>query len=175
MRKGASALLLVLVVGGCGGGESTDTRSGTVTTATTAQATTTTAAPSTLPPKAVDAAGIVDKLKSASVPIGEVRVYTAADDPNEQLGRPGGYTSKASWHDTRLEQSDDFDVDGGGSVEVFGNDADAKTRYDYVDGITRGNAMLNEYHWVKGAVFLRVSKTLTPDQSAAYEKVLTAG
>lgn len=118
------------------------------------------------------AADVIDTLKAKGLPVGEVRVFTASDDPNQQLGRPGGYTSKASWHDTRLERDDDFDIVAGGSIEVFETEADATTRFGYVDGITRGNAMLNEYHWVVGRVFLRLSKAFTPEQAEAYRAAL---
>ena len=123
-------------------------------------------------PKPITAASVLSALKDAGLPIGEHIEYSAETDPNEQLGRPGGYTSKVNFHDTRLEQSDDFDTDSGGSIEVFTSEADAKRRYDYVDGITRGNALLNEYHWLNKTAFLRVSKKLTPDQADAYKKAL---
>jgi len=159
-----------LLFAGCadGDGDSTATTGQASQTATEAPTTT------TAEPRRLDAEAVATRLKEAGLPIGEVRVYTAANDPNEQLGRPGGYTSKVSFHDTRLEQSDDFDVDGGGSVEVFDNEKDANSRFEYVDAITRGNAMFNEYHWLDGPIFLRVSKSLTPDQAEEYHRALQA-
>lgn len=45
---------------------------------------------------------VVDGLRAAGLPIGEVQVFDASNDPNSQLGRPGQYTSKASFADTRI-------------------------------------------------------------------------
>jgi len=52
-------------------------------------------------------------------------VYTAATDRNHLLGRPGGYTSKASFADSRIAPAavqgfTPGDVELGGSVEMFG-------------------------------------------------------
>ncbi|MBA2473688.1 MAG: hypothetical protein H0W70_12355 [Actinobacteria bacterium] len=160
----ALVIALVLTAGACGKGDDKP-----VDTAVASSAATTVTSPAA---KARTAGEIVANLKTNGLPIAETTVYTAADDPNDQLGRPGGYTSKASWHDTRVETQTDFDVTGGGSVEVFGTETDAQKRYDYVDSITHGNAMLNEYHWRHGVIFLRVSKELTPDQADGYKRAL---
>lgn len=105
-------------------------------------------------------------------------VYTAETDPHNLLGRPGGYTSKASFIDERIDISQVIDdrpgaVDVGGSVEVF-EDADAaKHRADYVRQVTQAAPAFVEYDYVSGPVLLRVSGQLTPRQAAAYEVVLT--
>jgi len=121
-----------------------------------------------------DAGPLVAELKARGLPIAEIKTFTAADDPNDQLGRPGGYKSKTSWHDSRVDEDDEVGVDGGGSIEAFDNAKDAKKRYDYVDALSHGNAMFNEYHWLVGKAFLRVSKRLTPDEAEAYHAALTA-
>ena len=164
------AVATVLLMNGCGGGDDDETATTGQPGQTTTEAPTTT----TAEPKTLDAEAVVTRLRDDGLPIGEVKVYTAANDPNEQLGRPGGYTSKVNFRDTRLEQSEDTDVDGGGSLEVFENENDAKSRYEYVDAITRGNGLFNEYHWLEGTIFLRVSKSLTPDQAEEYNKALQA-
>jgi hypothetical protein len=56
---------------------------------------------------------------------------------------------------------------GGGSVEVFENENDAKSRYEYVDAITRGSALCSEYHWLEGTSFLRVSRVDTTVKAAS--------
>ena len=65
-----------------------------------------------------------------------------------------------------------IDTEQGGSVEVFGSEGDAKQRADYVRSITRGSAIFAEYSYLRGRVFLRVSKELTPRQAKAYEQAL---
>lgn len=156
-----AAAVLTLLATGCGGGS--DKKTVSAPTSSAPATSSTTAKP------ALDATGLLAVIEARGVPVAESKTYDASSDPNEQLGRPGGYTSKVSWHDSRLGKSDDFDVDGGGSIETFPSSQDAQRRFDYVDGITRGNAMLNEYHWIVGGVhFLRVSKSLTPDQANQY-------
>lgn len=104
-------------------------------------------------------------------------VFTAETDPNDLLGRPGGYTSKATFVDTRVAPGEVVDdrpgsVDLGGSIEVFVNADDAQARAEYVGAITRSVPAFAEYQYRSGAVLLRVSGQLTPDQAAAYETAL---
>jgi len=104
-------------------------------------------------------------------------VFTAETDPNGLLGRPGGYTSKATFVDDRIDVSQVVDnqpgaVDLGGSVEVFENAAGARQRADYVEQVTQALPAFAEYDYVFGPVLLRVSGQLTPGQAAAYEAAL---
>lgn len=152
MRRAAVlAAATLLLAAGCGGSSKTST--------------------------AADAAGIAARLKAAGLPIGTVTVYTAATDPNHLLGRPGGYTSKVAFVDTRTSATGAKDstpgsIDLGGSVEVFADSADAKARFDYGQKVEKAMPMLTEYDYLSGPVLLRVSKVLTPDQAAAYKKAL---
>ncbi|MEY9895691.1 hypothetical protein ABIA35_009834 [Catenulispora sp. MAP12-49] len=136
------------------------------------------AAHTTVPPTAADAAAVIARLKAAGLPIGTVTVYTAANDPNHLLGRPGGYTSKASFADTTVKPDQARDssagsVDLGGSVEVYADNASATARADYITKSEKSMPMLGtEYDYVSGGVLLRLSQVLTPDQAAAYKKVL---
>ncbi|MFJ3717906.1 hypothetical protein [Streptomyces sp. NPDC090057] len=83
---------------------------------------------------------------------------TAANDPNHLLGRPGQYTSKITFDDTRIPASevsgtDKGDVERGGAIEAFATAADARSRAKYVAAV----------------VLVRVSHYLTPVQAAAYK------
>jgi hypothetical protein len=49
-----------------------------------------------------DANEVVQRLEAEGMPIGESKAYSAENDPNELLGRPGQYTSKVIFKDTRL-------------------------------------------------------------------------
>lgn len=152
--------------------------------ATTAPATALATAPATAPATATmaaapDAARIVAALKAAGVPVGEVKVYTAADDPNSLLGRPGQYTGKAAFTLTSIpadkqDTADPFSVENGGSVEVFAGADDAATRARYVAAVTKSMPMFAEYDTLHGTVLLRLSHLLTPDQAAAYQRALAS-
>jgi hypothetical protein len=130
------------------------------------------------PPVALDASGVVARLKAAKLPIGAVTVYTAATDPNHLLGRPNGYVSKSAFTDTRVSPADARDtsagsVDLGGSVEVFASSADARARKAYIAAVDKSAPIVGtEYDYVSGEVLLRVSQVLTPTQAAAYQKAL---
>ncbi|MBN1461443.1 MAG: hypothetical protein JXA57_18095 [Armatimonadetes bacterium] len=112
---------------------------------------------------------IIAAFKDAGLPIGTVQVYDANNDPNTLLGRPGQYTAKFNFADTRLEQPEDDVL--GGSIESFENETDLQNRVDYVKAITESTPMFAEYQYTNGLMFLRLDKGLTPDQAAEYDKV----
>lgn len=116
---------------------------------------------------------LAEKIPSISL----TKTYTAEDDPNHQLGRPNGYTSKTAFADARIppdqRPQDNTEIENGGSIEVFSSSADAQTRKDYIQKVTQPlGGLLTEYDYVKGAVLVRVSKLLTPDQAKEYETAL---
>lgn len=55
----------------------------------------------------LSAKDVIDKLKSAGLPIDNIIVYTEDTDANKLLGRPNQYISKANFADTTVKQSDD--------------------------------------------------------------------
>lgn len=125
----------------------------------------------------LDAGSLVGLFQANGLPVGKFQVYKARTDPNHLLGRPGEYTSKANFVDTRIDQSGfagekTIDTEQGGSVEVFASEGDAQKRADYVRSITRGSALFAEYSYLRDRVFLRLSKELTPKQARAYERLL---
>jgi hypothetical protein len=143
-------LAVAAVVGGCGGSGSS---SAGATEGKTAVA-------------------VLRSLRSGGLPIGGYINYTAASDDNHLLGRPGQYVSKVNFRDKRLEAWPDFDTNGGGSIETFASEGDAKKRYDYVHAITSSSSLFAEYEYRDGAVLLRLSHYLTPEQAAAYKRAL---
>lgn len=112
---------------------------------------------------------------AAKVPAAKLsETVTAANDGNHLLGRPGQYTSKVDFTDSRIKASDieytkKGDVERGGAIEVFGSPADAQARAKYIQAVTKSLPMLAEYDYVHGAVLVRVSHYLTPDQAGAYK------
>lgn len=123
---------------------------------------------------AVTAASTLTRLQHAGLPVKQAAVYRAADDPNHLLGRPGGYTSKVAFVDTRLTDpgGQPGDVVNGGGIEVFASTGDATARDKYVSGIAKSVAFLSEYDYQSGRVLLRLSHLLTPTQAAAYQHAL---
>lgn len=117
---------------------------------------------------------IVKSLKKAGLPIGKYRVYTAATDPNKLLGRPGQYTSKVNFNDTRIGFRSDYSVDGGGAVEVFPDESGAKSRYSYLVALAK-SPLFAEYTYLQGKVVLRVAHELTPAQAKQYEVAFNGG
>jgi hypothetical protein len=105
-------------------------------------------------------------------------VYTAETDPNKLLGRPNGYTSKATFTDTRIDpasvpRATPGSVDAGGSVEVFDTEAAASARQQFIKQTMQTAQILGtEYSYVDGPVLLRISQQLTPEQAAEYEAAL---
>ena len=113
----------------------------------------------------------VQALKDAGMSIGDVKVLTAETD--ELLGRPGQYTSKADFVDTRVPQDKltgvtNKSVSPGGSVEVFASTDDMKARIKLIETITKSFSV-PEYDYQHGLALLRVSGILTPDQAKEYE------
>jgi hypothetical protein len=119
---------------------------------------------------------VLQELKDRELPVGESVVYTAKTDPNDLLGRPNQYTSKVNFTDTRLKPDpiagEKFDVQNGGSIEVFENKNDAIRRKEYVESIGKGFSPISEYTYREGSVLLRLSHRLLPKQAAEYENAL---
>jgi hypothetical protein len=171
LRVLAVATLVATFAVGCGGSDETDSAasdSAAASSTTTTEAPTTTAAP-----KALTAAEVVEGLRASGLPIGAVTVYDASTDPNEQLGRPGQYTSKATFADTRIGTVVDG-VGDGGDIEAFDDQAALMKRADYLSGFADSPPIGGWYQYTAGNVILRVSFTLTPDQAAQYEAALQA-
>ncbi|WP_345612516.1 hypothetical protein [Pseudonocardia adelaidensis] len=107
-------------------------------------------------------------------------VYSAQTDPNQLLGTPNLYVSKAAFTDTRIDPAQAKDteigsVELGGSVEVFLDEADARARKQYIDETIADLPIdVSEYSYVRGQVLLRLSRRLPPEQAAEYESALDA-
>jgi hypothetical protein len=126
------------------------------------------------PAPEMDAEEVVLALRAAGAPIGTYVVYTDATDPNDLIGRPGGYRSKASFHDTRLPFDPAFHPDEGGTVEVFPDAESAAARLEYLEGIQHVAPLFAEHRYLRGAVLVRVSRYLTEEQAGVYEAAVEA-
>jgi len=103
-------------------------------------------------------------------------VYTAVTDPNHELGRQGGYTSKVAWQDPRAASQDAGDTRGsiglGGGIEAFPPAPGARARYEYLRGFQPPFG--DGYDYLDGTAILRLSQYLTPAQARAYKAAFTA-
>jgi hypothetical protein len=117
--------------------------------------------------------GIIRALKAHGLPIGQITVFDASTDPAHFLGRPGYYTGKAAFRDSRVKGSHDpTDFAAGGGVELFGDDGDAKKRVAFIRSLGTDSATFDKYNFRRGRVYLRISTELAPAQAHQYEVVL---
>ncbi|MEU1800885.1 hypothetical protein [Streptomyces sp. NPDC019937] len=122
----------------------------------------------------VDAASALKAISATVSTAKQNSTITAASDPNHLLGRPGQYTSKVTFADSRVSKADAAgfkagDVELGGAIEAFANSADAAARAEYIRSVTKSSSALAEYDYVHGAVVVRVSRFLTPTQAGQYK------
>lgn len=168
IRTVAVGVLAVGLAVGCGGSHPKAAAAPASTTATTVKV------------SGNPAVKLYDKLAAAGLPLKGLAVYDATTDPNHILGRPGQYTAKIGWIDTRTPQdtwaTDPLPINAGGSIEVFGDAAAAKDRAKVMFGVGKAAPGLFgvEYDYLTGTAVIRVSGKLTPDQAGEYGKAAGA-
>lgn len=123
---------------------------------------------------AMDAETVLAALADAGLTIGDSITFTAETDPNELLGRPGGYIGKITFRDTQLpvENQSEISLEDGGSIEVYSDEGGATLRSEYIQAIGAASPIFAEYNIQNGGVLLRLSKRLTPDQVEEYKNVI---
>lgn len=173
----ATALLAGIALTGCSSSKTavSNVPAGNPTTTAASQA----AAPTKAGVPPITAEQVVSALAKAIGTAKQTGVVTAENDGNHLLGRPGQYTSKVDFSDSRIEANnvsglDAGDVERGGAVEVFATAADAKTRADYIQTVVKNLPMMMEYDYPHGTVLIRVSKFLTPAQAGEYDKAASS-
>jgi hypothetical protein len=150
-----------------------------VSAPTSAAGTTASAAPSPVepPPAApLDAKAVLAKLTAAGLPMSKGSVQDENTDPNNLLGRPNEYTSRACFDvDGADPTADKYSVDRGGVIEVFANASDARARADYIAGVLKAAPMLgSEYHYLAGPVLVRISGKVKPSVAAKFQAAVAA-
>jgi hypothetical protein len=141
------------------------------TTVSVAPSNTKPSASASEPKTAPDAATLAKALQAASGGhIKSLWTYTEDTDPNNLIGRPGGYTSATFAYDNRVPDCKAKPESMcGAQVEQFANEADAKRRLDYIAGIYKAAPILGtEYLTVEGSTLLRVTGELKPTVNRAY-------
>lgn len=125
-------------------------------------------------PKATSAQDIITAFQKAGLKIQDVVVVTEASDDNHLLGRPGQYTSKVFFYDSRHPKPKDGSSEGENTIEFFASDDAAKTRHDYIESVTKGVPMLLQYQVLQGNVLARFDKVMLPSEVDGYKKALAA-
>jgi hypothetical protein len=163
--KLAVALCTALLAAGCGAATTAASHTATAQT-TPGTSRTATQAPATVTQGVLTAEQVTTALQRQGFePKAKVTAYTSKTDPNELLGRQGGYTSKTEWS----EPDGSFD-----SVEVYPTTAGATERAAILGSIS-GGLIGDGYDYQQGPVILRLSKALTPLQAGlAYSDMLNA-
>ena len=168
LMKTVSALLLCTTLAAC---------NNTTSTTTTATPLPTVAPTPTPYAEMVDAENLLNQLKEVNTNVGTIIVYTAETDANQLLGRPGYYTSKASFEDLRIEQYDVANDPKGGTVEVFENTEDGDSRYEYLSSMqdpSLGAFGVNQYIYKYDKAIFRISYDITPDEAEVYHSAIDA-
>src|SRR5262245_52752476 len=103
----------------------------------------------------LDAKAVFDRLAAAGLPITNPVPVDKSTDPNNLLGRPGGYTSRLSFSVPGGDpKADQYGMGRGGVIEVFATASDAKRRADRIrkgDKESRG-----EHQYLAGTVLVRL-------------------
>ena len=130
------------------------------------------AMPTIIAPASADE--VVVGLLQRGRPIGGWLIFDAASDPNSLLGRPNGYTAKATFVDERVPPptTERWGVEHGGSVEMYPTAAGAHARRDYIQALGARASFLAEYTYTHGRIVLRLSRHLLPEHAAEYETAL---
>ncbi|MEU4427140.1 hypothetical protein AB0F81_41500 [Actinoplanes sp. NPDC024001] len=171
----AVALSVLLAAGAC----SSDAGPAATVTSTPAPVTAATSAAAPVEETSVplDAGAVLTRLKAAGLGLAKTAVQDEDTDPNNLLGRPNGYLSRASADlpggDTG---ADAYSVDRGLVVEAFADAEAAKRRSDYIQGLQKDNPVLGtEWHYLcaDGTVLVRVSGNVKPSRAKKIEAAVT--
>jgi hypothetical protein len=119
------------------------------------------------------------RLRDVGVPLHTAVVYDASSDPNQLLGKPGGYASKIAFTDARTGVSParvttKDPVEQGGSIEVFADQATASSRMQQLRTVTASSQLLQESDFQQGGVVLRVSRYFSATDANGYRDALAA-
>ena len=127
---------------------------------------------------------VMERLKLIET-ITEIAAVTEDHDPNNMLGKAGGYIGCVYFSDSQVDPSMiysetgdiiDIGTDGGGAVEIFSTADDAAVREAYLAAYD-GTILSSGSHRIVGTCLVRTSNYLTASQQTALtdqiEQVLT--
>lgn len=170
-RTTAAVVLLALALAGCSSDPDVPASAELVPGATSAPVVTST----TPTAQAMDALAVVDVLKKAGLPVSNIAEQDEDTDPNDKLGRPGGYTSRASADVPGGDkQADKYSIDRGLVVEVFATVEDADARAKFIQETLKSMQILGtEYHY-RGKdkrILVRIVGAVKPSTAKRFEPV----
>jgi len=153
MRRSALLVIAVLALAGC--------------SSTTPAAKDPTMAPTTV---AQDATALAGPLKAGLASVTKIVTITEDNDPNDDIGRPGGYTSAAVIYDKNVKcEGKDVVVGCGAKIEVFESAAAAKARAAYIQGLIKAMPIVGkEYDYLRGVALLRIAGEVKPSLAKQY-------
>ena len=166
----AATLFATIALGGCG----------SATSPAKAQATHTATKSAVVVPVALDATARAKGIAAKVASVEKVVTLTEANDLNNLLGRPNGYTSGAVLYDRVANgangiKCDDpkltvsgFDAQCGATVEVWASADAAKARAAYIQNFAKSMPSMVEYDYVLGNTLLRVTGAMTPSAAQQY-------
>lgn len=139
---------------------------------------------------------VVRRMKELGIPITDEINYTAENDVNEKLGRPGEYTEKTNWNDDdsiksklkkdkerykgmssnitasvlkQMEKTYRKSLDN--TIEKFDNTEDLNKRYEYIKSLSDSTSIVNQYLYKQDNYLMRVSYDVSPTNAKKYETI----
>jgi hypothetical protein len=104
--------------------------------------------------------------------VSKVVRITEDNDPNDKIGRPGGYVDGAVLYD-KAASCTELGADCGATIEIWGSPEDAKSRAAYIARTYKdAPALGSEYLYLDGTTLLRVDDQLKPSTARAYAKAI---
>jgi hypothetical protein len=166
MTRFALATVALLALGACSApATTTSPATGTPTVAVSTSATPT---PTAAAPR--DATTLANLIKQTTTT--KILTIDENNDPNNKIGRPGGYTSAATLYDSTVTCTD-IGADCGATIEVYPTAAEAQARADYIQTILKASPVLGtEYDTPVGTALLRVTGIMKPSVAALYSAAM---
>ncbi len=134
--------------------------------------------PTPTPTKQVSLATVMTNLQKQFPTVTQTYIYSQAQDPNNELGKPGGYyIAGAEFYDTQTNTPPTvsaFGADSGGAIEVYANTSNAATRATYLEGFQSSPTLNPGAVKQVGVYVLRASENYTASQQTAVINFLTA-
>lgn len=177
IRLSVTACVMAAVVGLTACASSTDTGGTRPSAAEPATSSVAAQSPQSAAPSAeLDARAVLAKLTVAKIGLTHGAVQNEDDDPNNLLGRPNGYTSRASADLPGGDTSgDDYSIERGLVIEVFPSAGDADRRSQYIQGLLKNAPILGtEYHYRTGdgRALIRVTGRVKPTAAKKIEQAV---